>query len=155
MMGIGEKAWFTMLLAALACLLLYLSFGLSPVARFVPLTVLIPTLILLFGQLVSDLTLKLDSDQKGSRRVDFFQSEVFRQKLKVFSGRAASPPDIGASLSEREGSVLSWLLMVLVCIYLFGFAVSMPSFILLYLKKRSGDGWLFSTSTALLAAGVL
>lgn len=149
-MRLDEKASFTALLALLAGTMIYLSLDLSPVAHLVPLTVLIPTLILTLAQLIVDLKTTTLTARQGSRRVDFFHSDIFRQKLQT--QRASTKP---APLLQRELKAFGWMVALLLGIYLLGFALSLPLFILLYLRKRSGEGWRFSLTTSLAAAGVI
>ena len=139
-MQLGGKAWFTILLAVFAGLMLYRSLGLSPVGRLVPLTVLIPTLAMLLWQLALDLASKPVPTRRGRRRIDFFHSERHRQSVRLPSERVA---DIAVNTELpglRERRVIAGLLAFLLSIYLLGFSISVPLFILLYLRKRAGPG---------------
>jgi hypothetical protein len=59
------------------------------------------------------------------------------------------------SLGRREYLILCWLLAFLLCIYLLGFTISVSLFVLLYLRMRSGEGWLISISASLIVAATL
>ena len=81
MMKFSEKTLFTLIIMAFVSLLFYLTANLSPVARLVPLTVLIPTLGLLTFQLVLDLVPGLEGIYRRFEKVDLFGLEQMRERV--------------------------------------------------------------------------
>lgn len=53
---------------------------------------------------------------------------------------------------QRAAKFFGWLVGLIVCIWLLGFFISIPLFVLLYLKLEAREGWLLSLS---LTAGIL
>ena len=113
MIKFSEKALFTMFLMAFVGIFFYLTINLSPVARFVPLIVLIPTLGLLIFQLVLDLVPRLQENYRRFEKADLFGVERIRERASVEEKDKVSQ-------SRQELNLLLWLLMLLTSIYLFG-----------------------------------
>jgi hypothetical protein len=141
MVKFSEKAIFTLFIMAFAGLLFYLTINLSPVARFVPLIVLIPTLGLLIFQLVLDLVPGLEESYRRFEKADLFGIERIRVRI------SAEEVD-KVSQSRQEVNLLLWLLMLLTFIYLFGLLIALPAYTFLYLRRRSRESWKLSIAIA-------
>jgi hypothetical protein len=63
-----HPALFTLLLALIVLFLVFASRGLGPIARFVPLVVALPTLLLLIAQLLRELRARRPAAQPSRRR---------------------------------------------------------------------------------------
>ena len=142
MIRFNEKALFTILLMTFAGLLFYLTINLSPVARFVPLTVLIPTLGLLIFQLALDLVPGLEERYRRFEKADLFGIERIRERV------TADKID-KVSQSRQEFNLMLWLLMLVASIYLFGLMIALPAYTFLYLRWRSRESWKLSITIAI------
>jgi hypothetical protein len=136
------KPLLTLALLALAGVMLFGSIGLSPVGRLVPLTVLVVTVALLLAELVLDLSPGF-VQRHPSLEKDVFGIERVRQKA-----REDSASD-GRSLGRREFDLCIWLVSLPGLIYLLGCLIALPLFTLLYLWRRSREGWRVSITIAL------
>ncbi len=123
-------ASFTLLLLAVALVLLVLTLRLGPSARLVPLTVVVPLTALLTYRLVRDVT-----------------------------GRDGVPPNEPASraLSEQpsprgERAMIAWLLTLPLLAALLGFIGGVAAFVLAWTRFRAGER-LRTALVAALAAG--
>jgi hypothetical protein len=139
----NQRACLTFLLFAFVAVILYLTLGLGPVARMVPLAVVIPTLLLLLFQLMMDMLPHLAQKYSRLESKDLFHVEGLRKK--------ASKPikDIEGDTLERnnERKVFFWLLAMLIVIYLLGLLLALPLYTLFYLKRRS-ENWLVAILVA-------
>ncbi len=81
MIKFSERTLFTLIITAFVSLLFYLTVNLSPVARLVPLTLLIPTLGLLIFHLVLDLVPRLEEIYRRFEKVDLFGVEQIRERV--------------------------------------------------------------------------
>lgn len=146
----GERAFFTFSLLAFVVAIFYMTLGLGRAARMVPLAVAVPTMCLLAFQLVLDLCPRLARKYGRLEKKDLFKVEPLREKS---SARTASePPAEEPAGGDKEANVFLWLLAMLASLFLFGFLIGLPLYVFLYLKLRSGEGWLISSG---MAAGVL
>ncbi len=146
MIRFSEKAVLTLLLFAFAALVLYLTLELSRVARLVPLSVAIPTVGLLLLQLLLDLVPGLSRRYGGFKHMKLYRIEWVREKI-----RTSFIADPGVPAQEPQAakvSMFAWLIMMLSLVYLLGFLIAMPLYTLLYLRRRSGEGWLLSLAVA-------
>jgi hypothetical protein len=149
-----EKTLFTLLLVMVVALALYLSVDLSPVARMVPLTVLIPTLGLLLIQLALDLSPRLARGWARLALTDVRGIEPAKQgpqeSAQVSSGSTAAWAD-----SRRgQGKAILSVLTVLASVYLCGFLIAVPVNTLVYLRVSAKESWVFSIGSALAMVGV-
>jgi hypothetical protein len=133
-MTVRGKPLVTLALLALAGVMLYASVGLSPVARLVPLTVLVATVALLLAELGLDLSPGFVQRHPSLER-DVFGIEQVRQE-----SREESASD-GRSLGRRELDLCIWLFSLPGLIFLLGLLIALPLFTLLYLRRRSREGW--------------
>ena len=155
MMKFSEKTLFTLIIMAFVSLLFYLTANLSPVARLVPLTVLIPTLGLLTLQLVLDLVPGLEGIYRRFEKVDLFGLEQIRERVPTQDQAEPVQGIDEGSRRHRELSLLLWILLLLILIYLFGFLIAPPAFTFLYLRWRSGESWKLSIAMAVGIGGLL
>jgi hypothetical protein len=155
MIKLNERALFTLILAAYAGLMLHLTLNLSPVARLVPLIVVIPTLGLLVFQLVLDLVPWLERKYKRFEKADLLG--VQQIKATVLSHDQPNSVNAGdpAERSRRELKMLVWIALLPCVISLLGFQAALPAYTLLYLRGRAGESWMLSITVAAAMAGLL
>jgi hypothetical protein len=122
--------------------MLYGSMGLSPVARLVPLTVLVASVALLLVELALDLSPGF-VQRHPSLEKDVFGIGRVRQKPRAESGSD------GRSLGRREFDLCIWLFSLAGLIFVLGLLIALPLFTLLYLLRRSREGWRVSFTIAL------
>ncbi|HET9531918.1 MAG TPA: hypothetical protein VFQ92_16280 [Blastocatellia bacterium] len=146
----GERIFFTFSLLAFVVAIFCMTLGLGRAARMVPLAVAVPTMCLLAFQLVLDLSPRLARKYSSLEKKDLFKVEPLREKSSALteSEQPAEEPTGG----EKESNVFLWLLVMLASLFLFGLLVGLPLYVFLYLKLRTGEGWLISSA---MAAGVL
>lgn len=123
---------FTASLCVLVGVLFYLTLGLGPVARLVPLGVVAPTFALLVFQLMLDLFPRWARAYERKERAEIVDVDIVR--------RQPAPP--------RNWSVAFWFLLALVLLFLTGFAVGAPTFTALYLRGRARESWTLSLGAA-------
>ncbi len=123
---------FSLIVIAVAGYAVHTASGWTFKAKLFPLTVAIPLIALAVVQIVVDLFAKAETERGPAVELDFAADVPFA----VARGRV-----IGIFL---------WILGFIVLVYLLGFPVAVPLFILSYLSFQSGVGWL--TSVALTAA---
>lgn len=104
-----------------------LTWAYSPRARLVPLVVIIPAIILAGGQLWY----------------------AHRGSLKDKPGSLNVPTP--AEQGFRERKIFFWLLLLVALLYLFGFLLAIPIFLVLFLRGWAKQGW---PQTLGLAAGI-
>lgn len=149
MTRINDRQLFTLALLAFAAVILYATAGLSEVGRLVPLSVLAPTLVLLLVQLCLELAPGFAQKRSLLEQKDVFGIEQMR--LKAAEEAAYSL----ASRGRRELSVIAWVALIPVLIYLLGSLIALPLFLLIYLKVRSREGWVLSIGMAVAMFGFL
>jgi hypothetical protein len=155
MIKLRERALFTLILSAFAGLILYFTVSLSPVARLVPITVVIPTLGLLIFQLVLDLAPWLEQKYRRFEKVDLLGVEEIKKEVSSHDQANSANAGNDASSGRRELDLFSWVLLLVTMIYLLGFLVALPVYLLLYLRWRSGESWALSISVAVGMGSVL
>lgn len=148
MMRINDRQFFTLALLVFATVMLYATAGLSEVGRLVPLSVLVPTLVLLVVQLCLDLAPGFVEKHSLLEKKDVFGIEQMRPK-------AAEEADSGAWRGRRELNVFVWVTLVAGLMYLVGALIGLPLFLLLYLKVRSREGWVLSIGLSAAMFGFL
>jgi hypothetical protein len=142
-MTIKGKPMLTLALLALAGVMFYGTARLSPVARLVPLIVLVATVALLLAELVLDLSPEFVRRHSALETKDVFGIEGVRKKAR----EGVAPP--GSSLGGQEVNLCIWLFGLLGLIYLVGLLIALPLFTLLYLRQRSGERWRLSITVAI------
>jgi len=128
-----------------------LSLGYSPTARLVPLIVGIAGIIFILLQLMSHFPKLSDKLAILTQKKDFFSTRKIKlQKIKVKSEEIHDEADADQSVdafSEKE--MFFWVLLFSVSIFLFGFLISVPSLIGVYLRYRADASWRFTILSAL------
>lgn len=139
MVKIKEPAVFTTLLLTVVGLCLYSSLKLSPLARIVPLTVLIPTLFLLSLQLMLDLWPGLAERYKKFQQLEIFSIKKIDNTI-VKRAETVDQTDYAISINA-ELMIIGWILLLLTLIYLIGLSISIPIYLLLYLRFHACESW--------------
>lgn len=125
-----------MIFTASLCLfvgaLFYLTLDLGPVARFVPIYVVVPTLALLVFQLILDLFPRWAEVYERKEKAEIVDVDIVRDE----------------SVSPGNWSVAFWLLLPLVLVVLVGFVVGTPIFTALYLKGSARETWRLSLAAS-------
>lgn len=125
---------FTLLALLFVVLLFWLSTGYPPRARYVPQVIAIFTLICLLMQLVLD---------SFPRLLDFYQrvekGDIFRFDETFGEQAKGDGPEL-----RLEMVAYFWLAVLLVGLLLFGFLISIPFYVLFYLRFQAQLKWLKS-----------
>ena len=126
-----------------------LSLGYSPTARLVPLIVGIAGIIFILLQLLSNFPKLSDKLAILTQKKDFFSTRKIKlQKIKGEEIHDEADADQGVdAFSEKE--MFLWVLLFGVSIFLFGFLISVPILIGVYLKYRADASWRFTILSAL------
>lgn len=148
MIKFSERTLFTLVISAFVGFMFYLTINLDPVARLVPLTVVIPTLTLLIFQLVVDLVPWLEQRYRRFEKVDLFGVEQIQKKVLSHDQTNSVKAINEISRGRRELSMFLWLLLLFPFIYLFGLLIALPTYTFLYLRWRSRESWTLSISMA-------
>jgi hypothetical protein len=144
-----DRTYFTFGIFVLILVFVVLSLNYQPRARFVPLAIGIPTLVLALFQLLIDLIPAV------GRRFSFFQEyDVFG----IEAGRAAEnsreqEERSARTIHRRELSFAAWLLLLVALIYFLGYLAAIALFLPLFLKLRSSEGWRMTLSITVVTWG--
>ena len=124
-------------------------------ARFMPMVVGIPGIVLCLLQLVLEFRERRGGIERTVRTLTPIElaqqqaAEITRQQL------GGDPGDTAASESRREKILWACLIALVASIILFGFWLTIPVFLLLFLRYLAEKTWTFSASLALAGTGVL
>jgi len=114
---------FSLFLIAVAAYAVRSAWGWAFKASLFPLSVSIPLILLAAAQLLLDLFGKAETASGPSVDLEF---------------GADVPPEIAR---RRVSAVLLWIAGFILLVFLLGFPVAVPVFMLSYLKLQSGAGW--------------
>jgi hypothetical protein len=144
MIRLDERSAVSALLVAVAAAFLAGTVGLSPTARLVPLTVVVPTLALAVAQLALDLVSRFDARSGRHDRPDAIPSE-----------RVADDDIAPDDRRRHEVALLSWLLVLLGLLALVGLRAALPAFTFLFLRARAGESAALSAVVALVVLATI
>jgi uncharacterized membrane protein YoaK (UPF0700 family) len=140
-----ERLIVTALLLALVVVIVAMSAGLSPVARWMPLVVALPTLGLLCLEVVADA-----ARAGGMSRVAVVNTRGLSRIVEgAGRGRTGSSDD-GRWRDERQA--LIWLALAIAAVLTLGMLAGLPLYLLLYLRLRARQRWTVALG---LAGGLL
>jgi hypothetical protein len=142
-MNLAISAIFTLVITVLVAAGLYTSREWSLQARLFPWTIGIPALGLCLIQLFMDLWKAV---KPGSEAVDDDQGIM---DLKV--DKDVAP----ALVVRRAANIFAWITGLFAAIWLVGFLVSIPLFILFYMRFQSRETWLSSLAWTAVTAGFI
>ena len=131
---ITARSVFTFLALLIVALLLYVSTGYPPRARYVPQVIAVFALLCLLLQLILDSFPKLSKVYKKVEREDVFQLDETDSERK-----AASRPEL-----TLEVTTYMWLAALLAGLYVLGFLVTIPLYVLFYLRFQAQLTWVRS-----------
>jgi hypothetical protein len=126
---------FCIFLVAVAAYAIYSASGWAFKTGFFPLAVSIPLLILATLQLLQEIFGKEESNQGAAVDLDF-SSDV--------------PPEVA---QQRVLTTFAWIAAFILSVYLIGFPLTAPLFILAYLKFQSEVSWLCSLAMTAITWG--
>jgi hypothetical protein len=149
MIKFTERTAFTLVLLAFTALIFYITLGLGPVARLVPLRVVVVTLALILLQLLLDLFPQLTEKTYASTQTDPFKTEQIKGIDKGLSRHNHSNVQQEIPTFRKELRIFLWLLVIPTSIYLFGFFTAAPLYIFFSFKVWSREGWLKSIAAAI------
>jgi hypothetical protein len=129
---------FTLSAIIFVVLVLYASTGYPPRARYVPQVIGIFSLICLAIQLVLDCFPALGNRYREVEEVNVFNRNIYGEKA----------PGVGGTRLQLEINTFSWLVALLAGLLLFGFLISIPFYILFYLRLQAHISWLKSAICA-------
>ena len=140
-----ERLIVTALLLALVAVVVAMSAGLSPVARWMPLVVGVPTLGLLCLEVVADA-----ARAGGMSRVPVVNT---RGLSRIVGGPSRRRSDSSDDTRRRvEGQALVWLALAIAAVLTLGMLAGLPLYLLLYLRLRARQRWTVALG---LAGGLL
>lgn len=152
-MPLNGRVLFTLVMLAIFVTMVAIALGYPPLSRFVPLVIGIPGIVLTLGQLVVDLRELRGAGPAGSAPPDF---EKVRAEATPPAGEGA------ASGADRTGSVVKRELIMFACFFglvagiiLFGFWLTIPVFIILFLRLHERENWRFAVSLTAAGTAVL
>lgn len=140
-----ERLIVTAILLVLVVLAVMMSTGLSPVARWMPLAVALPTLALLGLELVADA-----ARAGGVSRLTLVNTRGLSRLVEGAGRRRREAADGASRRSERQA--LIWLAIAIVSVLTLGMLAGLPLFLLLYLRLRARERWALAIG---LAGGLL
>jgi len=132
---ITGRSLFSFLALLFVLLLLWLSTGYPPRARYVPQLVAYFTIICLLLQVILDSSPRLSALYGSVERAELFKSEPAGENQS-----GDGPPDL-----RQEITAYLWLAGLLAGLVLFGFLISIPCYILFYLRTQARLPWLNAT----------
>jgi hypothetical protein len=148
MRAVGRARFTTSLLGASA-VLLYLTLSLGPMARQVPLFVVVTLVGLLFFQLLQDL------GRVFSRGPDSSASEETMDRPEASATRQARAGQVDEIEAKAQRFTLPWVLALPALAQLLGMLAGPGLFALLYLRVRAGARWRVALAGAVLTVLVL
>ena len=132
------RSLFTLCALFFVLLLIWLSTGYPPRARYVPQVVAAFTLLCLLLQLVLDSCPRIAARYHGMEKTDIFKSDGVKEE----------PPAGGGPEPRLELIAFFWLAVLLVSLVLFGFIPSIPFYILFYVRFQAELTWPKSSAYA-------
>ena len=134
-MRINGRIVFSLVLMTVAAVAVFMARQWSFKAAFFPLVTGIPLLILATAQLLVDLFGQ--SPKTGENRLDLeFAADV--------------PPEMAR---RRTVAIFAWIAGFLLLVFLLGFSLTIPIFVLAYLAPQQGVQWWLKVSLAAVAWG--
>lgn len=133
-------------------------------ARFMPFVVGIPAILLCLLQLVLDLRAAKEAPEAKDRRSEM---EIAEERMSRMTGRRMSfeaaqmRPDVTVSQNptgiaeSREWLIWGYILALVAGILFFGYTITIPVFILLFLRLEAKCSWLKAALYAGIGSGVL
>lgn len=141
---------FTALITVVFAVAVILALGYSSRARMAPLVIAIPGFVLAAGRLVIEI--RLAGAQKG-KGLEGTPNSGERAGQDGEAVSEAAPNDNPGPHSEIN--ILLWLALMMAMLFLLGFLVTIPIYLLLYLRVRSREGWPMSVVVSLSSWAVL
>lgn len=136
-----ERLIVTAILLVLVVIVVALSAGLSPVARWMPLVVALPTLGLLCLEVVADA-----ARAGGLSRLALLNTRGL-SRLVAGAGRSRAEPS-DTEQRRQELQALLWLGAAIVAVLTLGMLVGLPCYLLLYLRVRARERWTLAIGLA-------
>lgn len=139
-----SRSLFSVSVIGIVTFFLINTFALNPLARMVPLAVVIPTWILALAQVRLDL--RETGQNVTNEKTLFGASDEYRRKVSRHSST-------GETLNRMQRSSIgaAWVLMMFGLVYLFGLLPAAPLYTFIYVRLRGKREWPLS---AAIAAGV-
>jgi hypothetical protein len=136
-----ERLIVTALLLTLVVVIVAMSASLSPVARWMPLVVALPTLVLLCLEVVADA-----ARAGGMARVSVVNT---RGLSRIVEGPRRHRPDSSDDAGRRiERQALVWLALAIAAVLTLGMLAGLPLYLLLYLRLRARQRWTVALGVA-------
>ena len=148
-MLLNGRIAFTLVMLAIFVTMVVVAFGYPPASRFAPLVIGIPGILLTLGQLVVDVY-----EQHRGPSVSTSNVRVARP-APVAQEPAASADDQARSTGKRELRMFAYFFGLVAAIILFGFWLTIPVFIMLFLRWHEQESWRFTLSLTAAGTAVL
>ena len=140
-----ERLVVTAVLLVLVVIVIVMSAGLSPVARWMPLVVALPTLGLLCLETVADA-----ARAGGASRLTLVNTRGLSRMVEGSRRRLADAPDDAGQRQEHQA--LIWLAIAIGMVLALGMLAGLSLYLLLYLRVRARERWTVAIG---LAGGLL
>ena len=163
-MQASGKMMMTVVMLAIFATMVIIAWDYPPKSRFLPLVIGIPGFLLALAQLVTDMLVPHQPKKKkikdsGSvfqnfqatlsrrlnRKVDL---DIAREKLTVV---VKDRSDQSASQLQRELALFGYFIGFVAGVILFGFWLSVPVFLIVFLRLHERDNWMFVLSLTIAA----
>lgn len=139
-------------------LIIYLSIGYSPRSRLMPLMVGIVTLVLIVVQFMFEAVPSLSkyaSYGKIDFEADLLKSENVAMELTTEQKAKKKAKMSPEEKQQRLITIWSWIAGLGVALFVVGFLIALPLFLLLFLRINAGLTWLKSSVMTAVTSGVL
>jgi hypothetical protein len=133
----------TLLFAAILGVALWQTLDLGPVARFVPLAVVVPTLALVLFQLALDCFPRLARRFAALERSELIGVQGVREQVhpEHIPVREHPTPEDPAPAGDGDAQAFAWMGGALASAWLLGFTLGGPLFALAYVRFHGRRGW--------------
>ena len=134
----GGELIFTLCIASYIVILVVLSFGYTPESRLFPRLVLVPTILFLVLRLISMINPKLSRILEPESGV--IDTDTVQRLAKVTRELDSKEKD------NREFKVISWIIGLVILVYLFGILPATALFVFLFVKIYGARNFLTSAA---------
>jgi len=138
------KLIFSLVMLIIFVGMLIMSMGYSQKARFVPLVVSIP------GVIVSAVQVFIELRSFFKKRL---KDEAVQEIAATVDTKKRKLPD--AQVARSEKIIIGWILFLLGLIFIFGFWVAIPVFLLLFFRIYGKESWTFTIVSTACSWGVI
>jgi hypothetical protein len=115
----SEKIIFALVISLIFAIAFYLALDFEPGAQLSPIVVTVPCIILLLSVIIDEVKLPITN------------------RVEVEPAKTLSITEV----RQREWSIILWIILLITMIYILGFLIAIPLYLLLMLKYRGKEKW--------------